>query len=209
MKTVFIACDSKDPKLGSFLTKSANDFASQLPKSMCKVNNVDCMTPCVPTDMNHLVLFMHGNDEHLKCANEYPFDLSRFAANGIVISFACLTGKSMGPRLVDNGVQAFIGFTEPYRILRSFEDALIRCQSAAAQAMTAGKEATEIMTDLQSAYTDAALAIHQATNDPIAASIIYANGNAIILHGDGGFKAFQAAPPFKQTDGISRPAYRG
>lgn len=203
MIRVNIAFDDKDPRLGSYFQEckedlisfledrrvnNADDYAvDEIHSGRCNQVYIDNQISIVNANNFLFIAYSHGDDACLSAGGS-AYIHSSFSGNlfnnAFFYAVACSTGSLLGPDLVNNGCHVFIGYNGPFYVLHMHHRLAVNCANVGIKMFFMGHSVRESFNLIESFYNqeiDKLVAFH----DPLAASFLISNKNALVLLGGG------------------------
>lgn len=186
-KTIHIAYDHADPKLGSFFSACANCVIKKA--SACDLNIVELdsdkldstiINQCTSQAKEYIfVAFSHGSSSAL-WGREVPYiqagyNLSNFY-NSILYTFACSAGISFYPELIKNNIPAYYGYKSKAwaSTNKLLIDVFVRCAVKGIISFLSGRTLKEAADDLLTEYTNSIQETRKmfGLNNPVSAALL-------------------------------------
>ncbi|MEQ8706428.1 MAG: hypothetical protein RIC19_21025 [Phaeodactylibacter sp.] len=183
--------DTLDEKLGDFF-KSCSELAilhfgdnlTSLIDDRVNSITVSVVLESADSDYNLVIIYCHGDESSfLGLNNEVILTIESpeliKLANSIIYSFSCSSGSILGPKLVNLGCRAFIGYNGEANILTSLKDEFAACVHTGVEQLLAGSSAEIAYKSVIHQYKKLMMQV-----DFFARSIINDNIDKLVLIGD-------------------------
>jgi hypothetical protein len=208
MVSNIVAFDNEDTKLGEFFCLCANMVAKEIKNvgaglwehfemNSRSLNEVHLQMRA--EQINHAYVFSsftHGSSTALYCGN-MPFIQSsasvNLLANTFSYCFACYSGQTLGPYLVENGTLCFLGYTKAAAIVTTHQEVFANCAVDGLLAFYNGATTSECFQSKRLKYNSEIDDLYQ--KNYFVASVLMDNRDCLVLHGNGELKV----DAFKQS----------
>lgn len=191
--------DEKDERLGVYFQRSENNLSDYVESlsNTCVLKRVSSDI-CTMFTVNQLMssindkcicaVYTHGNPVAFM-ANGKPYineENSKNFKDTFIYSTACLTAKSIGKELINDGCLAFVGFDNESQVLCDPDSAnvIMNCDHACLFAFLNDDISLKEAIKLAIAYYDAQIDKCSKNNNIILQSILIANREALCVFGD-------------------------
>lgn len=202
MTDVIIATDDLDGTLGTYFQLCATDLYNAIVVSggvnnyrVAQMTSVDLTASNIVTavkganvDKFVFVVFSHGSSTALgkNCQGGIFIDIamgvSHFAGS-LFYTFACSSGRKLGPQLVADGCHSFWGYKNPAYVIRAFDNDFVDCANYGFKMLLVGNDAQtsyDMMRDRHTAVANHLVSISEF----FAASVVVENRDNLVLHGN-------------------------
>lgn len=206
MIRVVASIDEKDPILGPFFNECGHRLQtlltdSNLQQGHFQINSQKCNSAYIEITLPQkvenkpfiFIAYTHGNEKALiSQGSQYVYGENAHVFNGsLMYSMACLTGKTLGGLLIENGCRSFIGYTESSMAFlgEGYKEITIKCELSGLNCFfNSGLTIKESFVKMKSYYE---YQIDQLSlcADVLARANLVANSEALILLGDPNVKA--------------------
>ena len=201
MVSNILAFDNEDSKLGEFFNlcrslvqEAINDIGENLWEciEMNSRSLNEAHLQIRSEQINHAYVFSsftHGSSTALYCGGA-PFIQStstiNFLSNSFSYCFACHSGQTLGPYLVNNGTLCFIGYKKAAAIVTTHKEVFASCAVDGLLAFYKGATTAESFESKRLKYN--AEIDKNYDKNYLVSSVLMDNRDCLVLHGDSELK---------------------
>ncbi len=207
MINIFIAFDCDDIKLGPYFHNCMKDLSSVLLTE--KDNGLKCLIMELPTrycnwahlDIKYskykdrpfiIVAYTHGNEDALTVGGTSFIKADEdnsFFNNSFFYTNSCLSGKRLGPNLIEQKCKTFIGYDQEIVAFKNeLQQESLKCDNIGINLfLTSDYTAYEAFIGMKDYYTQKANSL-DLFRDILSASLLINAREALVFHGDKNLK---------------------
>lgn len=190
-----LAYDEKDTQLGRFFNMCAEDVKQSLIEdkhqlaleiSSQKLNTFffEIALPNYTAKKFIFTAYSHGNEDRLTSNSTYlsvDSDLQPFQ-NSLFYTFSCLTGVTLGNKLIEKGCLAFLGYRIEAHIITYNEDIFTECSNFGLKRFIGGENISIALKQMKDKHTE--LIDETYEKYPLVASTLRRNRDGLVLYGN-------------------------
>ena len=199
MVNFLVAFDNQDISLGKYFEQSKADIAKfindncdvanvhEIPSPLCNQAYIDIQMAGINARRFFFLAYTHGREDCLVAAGNYFIKRginSHLFPKAFFYAMSCLTGKSLGGDLINNGCHVFIGFKEEAEaLIGPYQNLSISCDNHAIKKFIQGLPAGECFQLMKENFTKEVDDL-EANGEIILAAYLAFNRDALVFEGE-------------------------
>jgi hypothetical protein len=190
-----LAYDEGNVELGYFFNKCAIDLknsliadkhflALEIPSQRLNELYLGLKVEFYTEDKFIFTAYSHGDENRLTSTETYLSTNSNLQPykNTLFYTFSCLTGVTLGKKLIENGCLAFVGYKIEACIITRNEDIFIECSNFGLKQFILGENIGDSLKQMKDKHSELIDATYKKY--PLVASTLRRNRNGLVLYGD-------------------------
>lgn len=195
MIDIFVACDEKDQKLGDYFLVCMDNIKEVIQSKGYNFHPIQSDNLNVAyleirlsdlADKKKLFLaYSHGTEDSLLSSETY-LHLNhgyQYFGQSLFYTFSCSSGIKLGPKLIESGCLAFVGYKSVVSIITTYQEIFSLCANHGIKEFIGGMTIKESYISMKEYYTEEI--DNTYSKNFIVASELRQNRDSLILLGNG------------------------